>query len=448
VSAPDRPRRAASLALYASIALTAGCGTGPAPTVDGGAGDAAPDTLEAGADAARNDAAPPDAGHLDAGAFDAGTDAGVTPECDPGAARVADCGMCGTQAEQCVDPGVWSPTSACLGQGQCNVGDVETRAAPRCASEQRICLGGCVWGAWEVTAPPGECEAGDTRQVLAGCPIGEAHNETCSSTCGWVSAPCVNACAGTPRTTPEWAREVCVPAGDFIRGTGTTLSYSGPAATVTLSAYYIDVYPVTNRRYRQCVTAGVCPLPVGVYARNGDAFLDFPAQGVSRANAIAFCAWDGSRRFPTGAQWEKAARGPSPRAVAWPWGDTIDCSIINGNWRPARMPGVICDSTLPYDVGLDPYDAFGPGTASYYGVQMMGFGVSEWVEDAYAFDWYTDPASLLPDPVCRRFDSDRPGWFEIRGGTRTFLLQTFQRMSSPGAPTGDYINGFRCVRTP
>ena len=53
---------------------------------------------------------------------------------------------------------------------------------------------------------------------------------------------------------------------------------------------------------------------------------DHPVVLVTRADAVAFCAWAGGR-LPTGAEWEAAARGDDERP--WPWGHTFDADRCN-----------------------------------------------------------------------------------------------------------------------
>lgn len=387
-------------------------------------------------------------GREDGSAGDGGddTDAGPGIECDPGDMRTAGCGFCGTESQMCEEPGTWMATSECLGQGECELGAVESRTGALCEEEQRICLDGCTWGDWEPVGVPGECEVGETREIEDGaCAAGEQLVQTCGDTCLWPAAgvgTCESLCTWAPqRTTPEWKREVCVPAGDFIRGLDGS-GFAEPMATITLSAFYIDAYPVTNRRYNECVAAGVCAAADGAYARTDAAHLDFPVQGISRNEAIDFCAWDGGRRLVTAAEWQKAARGPAPRTNLYPWGDMHDCAIVDVGREP-------CFAAIPDDgFAVDPYDAFGTNAASFYGAQMMGFGVREWVRDLFctAF-WDSQPESLVPDPIC---DETQPsyveGWLTSYGGMRGWGADVIHRPIS-NRMTGDddsRVTGFRC----
>jgi hypothetical protein len=76
-----------------------------------------------------------------------------------GMRRLTSCGMCGQRSEECIT-GRWMSISTCIGEGECNLGDVETRRDRLCMTEQRLCGADCRYGSWTMTRPPGECEAG------------------------------------------------------------------------------------------------------------------------------------------------------------------------------------------------------------------------------------------------------------------------------------------------
>lgn len=406
--------------VIATLTALGGC-SGPAEVSDAGTDptDAQPPVEDA-------DTTPPDTG--------------LPPECDPGERRTAECGFCGTESQSCEGPGRWLATSECLGQGECAVGDVETRVGELCTTEQRICLDGCAWSDWEETRGPGSCEPGETRRAMSDtCDPGERLLEECSETCEWIEGigTCVDACGGAPaRTSPAWAREVCVPDGDFIRGEAGTRWE--PETAIYISSFYIDVYPVTYRRYQQCVDAGACPAPSGTYSRADDpAYLDYPVQGVSALDGEAFCAWDGGRRLPTAAEWEKAARGPAPRTNDYPWGEELDCSIVNTGGEPCRATDAGGPGTTLF--ASDPYDAFPPTSASYYGVHLMGFGVAEILRDRNC------RAPAEPDPVC----TDTPYGRMTAGGFRREPSPVYDQMGlATRYAEAPFYYGVRCVRGP
>ncbi|MFH0901457.1 MAG: SUMF1/EgtB/PvdO family nonheme iron enzyme, partial [Pseudomonadota bacterium] len=314
-----------------------------------------------------------------------------------GATRIAACGYCGKRSEACKD-GVWQPASDCLGQGVCPVGAVEIEALPRCGERQRFCDEQCQWIPWQVTAQSRDCEPGIPRAIRADCPFGQLREQICTAECSWANTggACVEACTlVTGRTTPEDREEICIPAGPFIRGSELDEGAT-PVREVTLSAYYIDRFPATNRRYKECIDAGACAglsrEQVGPFAGlvEDPALADYVAL-VPRGDAVSLCEWDGGRRLPTEAEWEKAARGPEPRNQLYTW--------EGNNYRCDLLDSAECGFDFPPEqwFGTDIYDSL-PGTRSYYGVEMLLGGGRQWVLDYFATDYYSHDESLF-DPI-------------------------------------------------
>jgi len=390
------------------------------------------------------DTQPADAGDSRGDAGGTETDAGPPePPCEPGMTRVAACGFCGTQGQECIADGTWMAISACLGEGECAAGAVDTEDLGMCAQRQRLCQDDCSWTDFETTAEPGECETGDTRVSSTGCSSGEVRQEMCNDSCAWEeSVSCSDPCGGTARTTPEWEAEVCVPAGPFMRGS-MDFDNTQPVAEVQVSAYYIDRYPVTNRRYSPCVSAGACSLPPTSSPGRESYFEpgreDYPVQSVTFADMQAFCAWDGGRRLPREAEWEKAVRGPSPRMNPYPWdGEDYRCDLVNSGRSPCtyRTPPGTSDLWA-----ADPYDGL-PGSVSYYGTYLQYGGVREFVSDFYAADYYAEVTSLT-DPTGPTSGVSGVSRSQLRVTTIGSLAyrQETSRMGGGGT------HGFRCARS-
>lgn len=383
-----------------------------------------------------------DAGTSDAGgsapdaARDAGHDAGEP--CFPGETRFVDCGLCGAARQDCQDDGLWGAPGTCSGEGVCIEGEPETEMTPACGERTRRCTDTCTWGDWVTVVPDGDCEPGEVRRDDTACGIGQVQEEICQDSCTWGAPTCVEACGPTRRTSPADAEEVCIPGGPFNRGVTPAEECcpdASPMREVLVSPFFLDRYPVTNERYQQCIDAGACPPITGPFG--GPALADptlsrNPVSEVPQASAEAFCAWDGGRRLPTEAEWEKAARGPAPRVVPWVWGDDDACEP----YIDCREGGVIGN--------IDSQ----PLSASYYGVERLVGGGLEWVSDLYSDTYYATPGSLV-DPTGPTVGSMtvRRGWpHTLRSGGVFGRYHVYARW---GAFFSSFAHRttFRCART-
>lgn len=160
---------------------------------------------------------------------------------------------------------------------------------------------------------------------------------------------------------------IAIPAGQFIMGTDYRRAdvQDGPQRTVSLPAFQIDKYPVTNAQYARFVAAtGHRPplhwkdgrIPVGLEKH--------PVTMVSWFDAKKYAEWAG-KRLPTEAEWERAARGNDGRR--WPWGNSMDPQRLN----------------TYYQVGSTTVVGSYPSGASPEGVMDMAGNVSQWVADDF-----------------------------------------------------------------
>jgi formylglycine-generating enzyme required for sulfatase activity len=242
-------------------------------------------------------------------------------------------------------------------------------------------------------AAPSSSDSGDDAGIVCSTVI-----EGCE--CGALGCSCADSGACNEGTCNEHSgtcvqiadEMVYVPQGSFWMGCreGQDVDESTdpcpvdelPYRQVTLDAYWIDQLEVSKGQYRACMDAGVCtepdkwdgehyegPLWEGTWVPGTETF---PAASISWSQASAYCAWV-SKRLPTEAEWEKAARGTDGRK--YPWGnDTPTCDRANY----ASDVGV-CPQSEEYPL-LSPVGSFPAGTSVYGALDMTG-NVKEWTND-------------------------------------------------------------------
>jgi formylglycine-generating enzyme required for sulfatase activity len=263
--------------------------------------------------------------------------------------------------------------------------------------------------------------------------------------------PGPNPCgAATPSPElDEKDKMAIVPAGPFWQGCNLAVDpwcvpVEMPGRCVTLSAYEIDLTEVSQGDYDKCVAAEHCSRPAscGKPFNYSPIFTpDLPVACVSWEQAQQYCGWvaNGTKRLPTEAEWEKAARGVDGRL--YPWGNENPDSQANPcNWAVYDL----CPSSEK-NVGTTPYDV------SPYGVRDLAGNVWEWVSDWYDPQYYqtaptTDPQGPAQNPTI--IMSNYGPFHVYRGGGITDQT-TFLRASNRfGGPPGVYPNvGLRCARS-
>jgi formylglycine-generating enzyme required for sulfatase activity len=246
-----------------------------------------------------------------------------------------------------------------------------------------------------------------------------------------------------------------------------------PAHKVTLPAFLIDKYEVTNAQYRDFAIATQHRVPP-IWVRNGYNFsngflaamsldelrrmatdrfkLDmdvpkmsqqdlltemakiqavrdkYPVTYVSWDDANDYCTWAG-KRLPSEAEWEKAARGPNGNE--YPWGNT---------WDPKKINTMSEDPDTPYTaVGSYPEDK------SVYGAYDMAANVAEWVND-----WYDAYPGAPANPNIKNYGKVQK---VIRGGMASsghydsisVVFRAERRMHLPPKMMLNDL-GFRCAK--
>jgi formylglycine-generating enzyme required for sulfatase activity len=252
---------------------------------------------------------------------------------------------------------------------------------------------------------------------------------------------------------------VLVPEGPFLMGLPNrdllAEVHEKPQRHVTLSAFWIDVYPVTNARFDLFLSAGGYDDPqwwssdgwawksrrrIGrptLWGQAGWDGGDQPVAGVSWYEADAYARWAG-RRLPTDAEWEKAARGTDGRRYPWgddwPTADRINFDLAVGRTTPV---GLYADAVSPY------------------GCHDMAGNVNNWASDWYCsiFGQLCATVGLLRDPCLddpwrERIDPtgitdrvDRGGGFATARECQEVVGCTRKLHWKPG--TREPWNGFR-----
>jgi len=235
----------------------------------------------------------------------------------------------------------------------------------------------------------------------------------------------VPAGAEAPTVPPVAEMMVEIPAGEFTMGNDGGDDDEKPAHTVTLEAFEIDMFEVTNADFARFVEetgyqteaekAGEAGWRAYAEGKN-----NHPVVKVTWNDADAYCQWAG-KRLPTEAEWEKAARGEE--GSVYPWGNEWDPA--KANTKESGFRGTVA-------VG-----SFAEG-ASPYGVFDMAGNVSEWTAD-----WYQPyPGSTYQSEYFgEKFKVTRGGgWYKEADK----VTASHRNCTSLSAANDDL--GFRCAR--
>ncbi len=227
---------------------------------------------------------------------------------------------------------------------------------------------------------------------------------------------------------------VLIPAGAFTMGGGPEGDFDEqPQRVIYLDAYYMDKYEVTNADYQRFAKMLKRPIPTipvfedDVNLLKGD---KQPVVGVTWIDAFAYCKW-ASKRLPTEAEWEKAARGEN--GGSYPWGDNYNPKLANGRGE---------EDGFKYSA---PVGSFEQGR-SPYGLYDMAGNVSEWVSDWYdQFYYKTSPFKNPKGPA----EPDINKVLVYRGGSYNSSphdLRASKRFGGAHPERGESSVGIRCAR--
>jgi len=214
---------------------------------------------------------------------------------------------------------------------------------------------------------------------------------------------------------------VVVPSGPFVMGDDAD-SDARPAHEVTLPAFQVAKYPVTNAQYLRFVEGTGHPWRSPDAKRPQKA--NCPAAYVSWYDARTYCAWltdiwrkegridaDEVVRLPSEAEWEKAARDPSISVGygrRFPWGD---------EWDEAKC------STAELGLGSTCVVGMFPSGASPCGCLDMAGNVWEWTRSLWGKGMMEPEFKYPYDPDDGRENLDAPDdvYRVLRGGSFGYL---------------------------
>ena len=257
------------------------------------------------------------------------------------------------------------------------------------------------------------------------------------------SALCIAASGRYSReiTGKDGAPMVLVPAGWFLRGSSDAqvrealaecnrtrnnkcqlkwFERGKPQRRVYLDAFFIDKYLITNQAFR---VSGMKTEKSYGPKFNG---LKQPVLGVTWFQARDYCQ-KASKRLPTEAEWEKAARGVDGRN--YPWGNEWDgAKFIWGKTSGGKTHSV----DRVYNTHESPYGA----------VDMAG-QVWEWVHDWYQLGYFRNAPEKNPkgpsDGSKRVLRSG--SWKSVKPW---YFRSSFRHSSPPDSRI--MSRGFRCAK--
>jgi formylglycine-generating enzyme required for sulfatase activity len=200
---------------------------------------------------------------------------------------------------------------------------------------------------------------------------------------GVAGAGCARTETGAPRALARPGAMVLIPAGKFTMGDAGSRPDEAPPHTVTVSAFYLDAYPVTQELYEEVMGAN----PSKHKGKNN------PVERTQWTDAVRFCnraserdgltpcynleTWEcnfeaDGYRLPTEAEWEHACRAGSTGAYSF--GDD-PAELPRYAWFRPHSQG------KPRPLGQKPPNA--------WGLYEMHGNVWQWCNDWYAADYYS-----------------------------------------------------------
>ncbi len=239
---------------------------------------------------------------------------------------------------------------------------------------------------------------------------------------------------------------VLIPAGDFVMGTDSLeitdliklgekvphmdlvhaydwFSNEFPKRKVSVKAFYMDKYEVTNKQFSNFIKATGYKAEGDwqKYATKGRE--NHPVVNVTWNDAKAYAKWAG-KRLPTETEWEYAARGGSNFRWFW-WGNEASCQNANFNCKGENIVEGLKKVAGLREVNTKPVGSYKPNGFGLF--DMLG-NVSEWCENDF---------------------NGKDESKSVRGGSwaspnQVFIRIQYRRGFSP--EKSNSFTGFRCVK--
>ncbi|MFT3767182.1 MAG: SUMF1/EgtB/PvdO family nonheme iron enzyme [Minicystis sp.] len=232
--------------------------------------------------------------------------------------------------------------------------------------------------------------------------------------------------APQPLAVPEGAT-VRVPGGTFKMGSEDGDPDEKPVTEVTVAPFDLDKTEVTVAAYAKCVAAGKCTAPdTGMLCNWKKPGREaHPINCIDWEQAAAYCKF-ASKRLPTEAEWEFAARGADGRKYPWKEGPLAAQVCWNGDGN---------DQGRGNRQGTCPVASYPAGASPFGALDMLG----------NVWEWTASPYCPYPRQDC---ESDKR---VIRGGAWNNLDPAYvrapDRAKEPVRSRPDNV-GVRCANNP
>jgi len=227
---------------------------------------------------------------------------------------------------------------------------------------------------------------------------------------------------------------VTIPSGTFtytptrsFLSPNEVIPHPGSKTTiVTLPAFHMDRYPVTNARYNEFLAAtGYRPADTASFLkhwvqRHPPAGMEnHPVVYVDRSDARAYAQWAG-KRLPSEMEWQYAAQGGDGRK--YPWGNSYDSTKCNHSRGRTS-----------------PVDAYPEGKSPFGIMDLVG---NVWQLTSDLYDNGTFYFTMLRGGS---YYNPSSSWWYVQGGPQPVDNPQILLLVSPGFDRCATV-GFRCVK--